>query len=141
MRTLSALLHYALAIVTLACGLAAGAWWLIASGPLQARADKPPAPIPPRIAESLERKAAREPERPKEPARPAMQQANVSLAVQQPAPQFRIRELARSPQIAQRKKSSRDQKDQKKERAPITPAAIEAGSAPAVTTARTDFPY
>jgi hypothetical protein len=138
MRTLSALLHYSLAVVTLACGLAAGAWWLIAPDPLQARADKSPAPIPPRIAESLERKAAREPEQPKEPAKPAMQQANVSLAVQ-PAPQFRIRDLVRSPQIAQRKKSRRDQKDQKKERAPIVP--VEAGPAQVVTTARTDFPY
>ena len=97
---------------------------------------------PPRIAESIERRMAREPERPREnaPAKPpAMQEASVSLAVQT-APQFKAREVIRVRQERQQQKQPR--RDQRKEKPPINSGRIEAHSGrAAVTTARTDFPY
>ena len=142
MRTPSSILFYTIAVVALTCGLSAGAWWLVTPGSVEAQPIRAPAPVPPRIAESIERRMAREPERPREnaPAKPpAMQEASVSLAVQA-APQFKAREVIRVRQERQLQKKSR--RDQRKEKPPIDSGRIEAHSGQAaVTTARTDFPY
>jgi len=141
MRTPSSILLYTIAVIALACGLPAGAWWLVTPGSVEAQPIRAPAPVPPRIAQSIERRMAREPQRPREnaPAKPAMQEASVSLAVQA-VPQFKAREVIRVRQERQQQKQSR--RNQRKEKPPINSGRIEAHSGrAAVTTARTDFPY
>ena len=98
MRALSSILLYAIAVIAPTCGLFAGASWLVTPGSLEAQPIRAPAPIPLRIAESIERRMTREPEWPREnaPAKPAMQEASVSLAVQA-APQVKVREVIRVP--------------------------------------------
>ena len=141
MRTPSSLVFYSIAVVALTCGLSAGARWLVTPGSVEAQPIRAPAPIPPRIAESIERRMARQPEQPREnaPAKPAMQEASVSLAIQA-APQFKAREVIRVPQEQQQQKKSR--RGQRKEKSSIDSDRLEAHSGQAaVTTARTDFPH
>ena len=68
MRTPSSILFYTIAVIALTCGLSAGAWWLVTPGSVEAQPIRAPAPVPPRIAQSIERRMAREPERPRENA-------------------------------------------------------------------------
>ena len=133
MKLAKTLLSYTLAIGVLCAGLIGGVMWLIQSGaaiPHEARA----ATIPPRIAESIERRKPipvqqSEPA----PARPAMTEANVSLA---PAPvhPIKIREL--NPPPKQHRKPRGETAV-----ANAAPAAAIRTAAPVVSTARTDVPF
>ena len=119
------------AIGVLCAGLIAGTLWLVQPG-AAVSGEPRVAPIPPRIAESIDRKKqlpvkAEEPK----PVKPAMKEANVSLT---PAPSqtSRIREL--SPPPKQMRKPRREHAVPTQEAAPVAPAAM-------VTTARTDVPF
>ncbi len=134
MMLLRTLLAYTCMIGVLCAGLIGGVTWLVQPGaavPHEAYV----APIPPRIADSIERKkpilvkAEPEPAKPVEPAQPAMQEQNASLA---PAPAFRIREL--TPQTKHPRKP-RERAIAQDARAALAP------SVSTVTTARSDFPY
>lgn len=133
MKLARTLLAYTLVIGVLCAGLINGVLWLVRPGPAishEARA----APIPPRIAESIERKkpilikeSEPEPAKPATTALPAMTEANVSLA---PAPvrSFNIRELAPA-------KPKRKPRENGVAESPAAPAPA------AISTARSDFPY
>lgn len=135
MKLAGTFLSYTLAVGILFAGLIGGVKWLVQSGPAishEARA----APIPPRIAESIERKkpipvqeSEPEPAKPAVTAMPAMTEASVSLA---PAPvrSFNIRELA----PAKPKRKPREHGVAESTAAPAPVAA-------AISTARSDFPY
>ncbi len=112
-------------------GLASGVTWLVQPDPghkTEARA----AVIPPRIADSIERK--KEPVRPvvAETPKPVMQEANVALTPA-PQPKFRIRDADSPPPRARQRRQARD--------ARAVSETAPAPAAPAVTTARTDFPH
>jgi len=134
MKLAGTLLSYALAVGVLCAGLIGGVLWLIQPGSAishEARA----ATIPPRIAESIERRKpipvqASEPA----PAKPVMTEANASLT---PAPvhQFKIRELNPPP------KQHRKPRGETAVAAASAPAAAIRTAAPAVSTARSDVPY
>ena len=127
------LLVYIFGIGILGAALIGGATWLIAPGPAVSHEARV-APIPPRLAESIERKKPLPVPEP-EPAKPAiketsaMTEAAVSLT---PAPvrSFKIRELNPPP---------------KKKRKPRGDSGVAQAAAPAaapvVSTARSDFPY
>jgi hypothetical protein len=131
MRLLARLLIYTAVVGVLAAGMVGGALWLIqpdATMMRQARA----APVPPRIADSIERRkplpvpvAAPAPE----PAKPPMQMAPVSLTHQ---PTLKTRDL--SPPPARKR-------DKRRENKPVVAEARPVSVPQAVTTARTDFPY
>jgi hypothetical protein len=131
MRLLGILLSYTAAIGVLCAALIGGTLWLVQPG-AAVSGEPRAAPIPPRIAESIERKKplpVKESE--PEPMKPAMTEANVSLA---PAPvqQFKIREL--SPPPKQARKPRRERSLPTQEAASAAPAAV-------VSTARTDVPF
>ena len=135
MKLAGTFLAYTLALGILFAGLLGGVMWLVRPGPAvshEARA----APIPPRIADSIERKkpipvkaSEPEPARPAAMATPAMTEANVSLAPA-PARSFNIRELA----PAKPKRRPREHGVAENRAAPAPAAA-------AISTARSDFPY
>ena len=89
--------------------------------------------IPTRIADSIERKKASIPQPETvalpEPAKPAMQEANVALTPA-PSPKYKVRELSAPP---------KKQRQRKQEQTPVEAPAAPVRSA--VTTARTDMPY
>lgn len=130
MRLARALLGYALALGVLCAALIGGATWLIAPGEAVSQTARP-APIPPRIADSIERKKpVPVHEAAPEPAKPAMTEAVVSLT---PAPvrSYKIRELTPPARPKRRPRTE-----------PVTAQAAPAlPAAPAVTTARSDVPY
>jgi hypothetical protein len=124
------LLLYTFAIGALCAALIGGGMWLITPGPAVSREARV-APIPPRLADSIERKKplpVRAPD--PEPAKPAMTEAAVSLT---PAPvrSYKIREL--TPPV-KRKRAPRGEQG-------VAQGTAPAAAAPAVTTARTDFPF
>lgn len=132
LRLAGIFLSYALGIGVLCAGLIGGVMWLVQPGAAvshEARA----APIPPRIAESIERK---KPiivhESAPEPVKPAMTEANVSLTPAS-APSFKIREL--TPPAKPKRRPRGDQGV-----AQAMPAEAPR-AAPVVTTARSDVPY
>jgi len=131
MRVLAGLLAYAAVVCLLAGGVIRGTLWLIEPDP-SIKWETKAAPIPPRIAESIERKkplpvpavAATS-----EPVKPVMQEAAASLTS---PPTFRIRELG--PPSPKKAKKRREQK-------PVVAEAPTTSVPQAVSTARTDFPY
>ena len=137
MKLAGILLAYALAVGVLFSTLAGGALWLVQPGPAVSQEARPP-PIPARIADSIARKKPFPVEEPKvaepKPVRPAMQEANVSLA---PAPVYssRVRRFGAPPQQTRKRRSE-----------PALARAAPAVSAPSspaapVSAARSDFPY
>jgi hypothetical protein len=140
MRTLAAVLAYTTAAVAMACGFVAVAAWLVAPDASALPVARAAPPIPPRIAESIERKMARLPEQARDssPApvstRPAMQEARVSLVLP-PAPEVKLRDR---PAPAQ----NRPRKAPLSQQAGTATAAVEVsgGTAP-VAAARGDIPY
>ena len=137
MKFVGILAGYLAAAGALFGALAGGVLWLIQPG--EATAEKRVAPIPPRIAESIERKSApMMPEpvavMPVSEAKPAMQEAPVALPHH-----YRIieREVA-LPNAVHRPATQ----PRKKTQASASPAAEPAPAATrAVSTARSDFPY
>jgi hypothetical protein len=130
MRLLGTLLSYTAAIGVLCAGLIGGTLWLVQPG-VAVSGEPRVAPIPPRIAESIDRKKPLPVKEEPEPVKPAMKEANVSLTPT-PIQQFRIREL--SPPPMQTRKPRRERAVPTQEAAPAAPAAV-------VTTARTDVPF
>jgi len=110
MHIATAMLGYLSVSVALASGLAGGALWLARPDASQ-RATSPAraAPIPPRIAESIERRRPL-PAPPAEPlavatpaaVRPTMQESNVALNPKPPI-KFVIRELSSPTQEAEKR--------------------------------------
>ena len=134
MKLAGTLLSYALAVGVLCAGLIGGVLWLIHPGAATSREARA-ATIPPRIAESIERRKpipvqASEPA----PAKPVMTEANASLT---PAPvhQFKIRELNPPP------KQHRKPRGETAVAAAAAPAAAIRTAASVVSTARSDVPY
>ena len=132
MKLARTLLSYLFALGLLCAALIGGAMWLIAPGPAVSHEARI-APIPPRLADSIERRKplpVQEPEHRPEPARPVMTEAAVSLT---PAPvrSFKIREL--SPPMKPKRKPRGEQG--------VAQAAAAATAAPLVSTARSDVPY
>ena len=131
MRFLARLLTYTAVVCVLAGGLFGGTLWLLQPDATMTRKARA-APIPPRIADSIERRnpmpvpvTAPAPE----PAKPVMVTAPASLT---PQPTFKVRDL-RPPVPPKRNK--------RRERTPVVAAAPPVALPQAVTTARTDFPY
>jgi hypothetical protein len=124
---------YVAIVAGLSLGLTYGALWLVSPDPDGQRVpDRPP--LPPRIADSIERKKEPPPSPPVVAAKPfvaepPMQEANVAL----PPPRQAVRELRVRPPSPKRppKPDARMQTQP----LPIVPAHGE------VTTARTDVPY
>ena len=117
------------AIGILCAGLIGGTLWLVQPG-IAVSNEPRVAPIPPRIAESIDRKKPLPVKEEPEPIKPAMKAANVSLT---PAPpQTRIRELSPPPKQTRKPRGERTVPTQ--EAAPAAPTAV-------VTTARTDVPF
>lgn len=142
MKLAGILLSYALAVGVLFSTLAGGAMWLLQAGPAISQEARP-APLPPRIADSIarkqpflvaERKVAEQKVEERAPVTPALQEANVSLA---PAPVYSagIRRLS-APVTPTRKRRGEPAL------ARAAPA-VSASSSPAVTVsaARSDSPY
>jgi hypothetical protein len=128
MRLARILVAY-LVLIAIVCGtLIAGTMWLIAPGTAVSQQTLIP-PIPPRIADSIERRKPLEVREP-EPVRPTMREANVSLT---PAPMrsYKIRELTPPP------KRKHQPREEKRARQVSPPASV----APVVSTARSDVPY
>jgi len=132
-----AMLGYLAAAAALAGGLAGGVLFLARSGDSQAAAPQRVAPIPPRIAESLERRKPFPAPPITAPAAPTqvgisstMQESHVALI--RTSPKFVLRELPSPPR--KRRKQSAPQ---------ASTAAFAQGAPPAsvVTTARSDNPY
>ena len=118
MRFLARLLVYTAIVGALAGGMVGGTLWLVQPGATMTREARA-APIPPRIADSIERK------RPV----PVAALAPVSLTHQ---PAFKIRDL--SPPPAQKR-------NKRRERKPVVAESSPVSLPQAVTTARTDSPY
>jgi len=134
MRLAGTLLSYAFAIGVLCAGLIGGVMWLVQPGAATSHEVRA-APIPPRIADSIERrKPIPVQESEPAPAKPVMTDANVSLT---PAPvrPFKIRELNPPP------KQHRKPRGETAVAAASAPAAAIRTAAPAVSTARSDVPY
>jgi hypothetical protein len=135
MRTILAMLFYLGGAAALAAGLGASASWLTRADATAASPQRTPI-IPPRIAESIERKKAVLPEPPKEVSvmrpvsQPAMNVAPVALI--QTAPKVRMRERP----AALSKRATRKPRRQEA----IEPPHVASFAAP-LPTARTDFPY
>jgi len=130
MRVLAALFAYTAVVCLLAGGLIWGTLWLVEPDPT-IKLERQAAPIPPRIAESIERKkplpvpaVTATPE----PVKRVMQEASASLTNQ---PIAKIRELSPPPKKAKKRREQ-------------NPVVAEAPTIPVpqtVSTARTDFPY
>ena len=128
MKSFGRLLAYLVVTGGILFGLAGGMMWLVHPDARSKEEARAPV-IPPRIADSIERK--REPARPVEPEtpKPVMREASVALTPA-PQPKLAIREMSPPPRARPRK---------------VAPEGRTADPAPApaaiVTTARTDFPY
>jgi hypothetical protein len=94
MGTLFAIVGYLVVSPLMLFGLTEGARWIAKPDPtLTVAAPRPPSVIPPRIAESIERKKPFVPDpRPSEDAKPVMIESYVSLP--KDTPKVRIREVA-----------------------------------------------
>lgn len=134
-RSLAILAAYLLVSAGVLGGLLSGVFWLVQSEPTMAREQRP-APIPPRIAESIERKRVPPPPVVKEPEpiKQAMQEAEVALT--QPPRKVQIRDLAPPPV---KRKPRRDERALASREAPAPQEA--SASVRAVSTARSDSPY
>jgi hypothetical protein len=134
-RSLAILAAYLLVSAGALAGLLSGVFWLVQSEPTMAREQRP-APIPPRIAESIERKLVPPPPVVKEPEpiKQAMQEAEVALT--QPPRKVQIRDLAPQPV---KRKPRRDERALASREAPAPQGAP--ASVRAVSTARSDSPY
>jgi hypothetical protein len=139
-RSLAILAVYLLVSAGLLGGLFGGVFWLVQSEPAIAREQRS-APIPPRIAESIERKLVPLPPVVKEPEpikqamqEQAMQEAQVALP--QTPRKVQIRELAPQPV---KRKPRRDERAVALREAPA-PQDVSAIVRP-VSTARSDSPY
>jgi hypothetical protein len=135
MRVLAILFGYVVSTAALAAALIGGTFWLVQADPSLTPEAKA-APIPPRIAESIERKkvpiAAAEPV----PVKAPMLEANVALTTQ-PAPKITIRELSLLPPAKKRKA-----KVPSKERAVAVSDETRPESHPlTVSTNRNESPY
>jgi hypothetical protein len=133
MNLATSLLRYVVAAAVLAGGLAGSIAWLIKTDNVPVAQAKP-APLPPRIADSIERKKTVIPVAPVVsspiPTKPVLQEANVALRPERGTRQV-IRELA----PVSRDKAKRQQRS-------TTARAVETKQpASVVTTARTDVPY
>jgi hypothetical protein len=133
MKLAGILLSYAIAIGVLFSTLVGGVMWLVQPGPAisqEARA----VPIPPRIVDSIERKKPIPvEERRPEPVKPAMQEANVSLA---PAPVHSTKIREPSAPVTQARKRRSEQVVARE-----APAVSASSPARTVSTARSDFPH
>ena len=137
MNTFTTLISYTVAVGVLVGGSVGGALWLGRSDPTVKHAARVP-PIPPRIAESIERKRVPEPARPlgpvpaavTEPAlvKPVMLEANVALT-HMPA---KIKVRALSARSVKRKPPRQ-----------VQAAVLQTGASPvrAITIGRSDSPY
>jgi|GEM_PF-6406248 len=137
MRLLGIIAAYIGASAALFGGLIGGVLWLIKADPTVAQEQRT-APIPPRIAESIERKSAQfaqpavvEPA----PVKPVMQEAPVALT--QTPRRVQIRDLA-PPRAVERKPRAHERKIAASARGPSQEVSSVRA---AVTTARTDSPY
>ena len=132
MRTILLMLTYSAAAGALMFGMAGAVNWLIAPDPTLAAPARAAAPVPRRIADSIERKNAPlpEPDKAASVMRPVMQEAPVALT--QPAPQLKIREPSSPPSRKTTKRKPRNE--------PMISASQDAPARPHPT-ARTDFPY
>lgn len=137
MKTLLALLGYAVVATLLMGVLSGGVFWLIRPDPSLMREAKA-APIPPRIAESIERKRMPEPVATptsvRAPIQEPMHEANVAL--RQPATKITIRELGPRPT------------DKRKRKARVGRTVTSFGdifdsraTSPSIPMGRSDFPY
>jgi hypothetical protein len=128
---------YVAIVVGLSLTLASGVRWLVSPDPAAARVTYTP-PIPPRIADSIERKKELPPPPPPvvatapAMAQPAMQNANVALHPP-PRPREVIRELRVRPPGA--KPRVKPDERLQAQAPPVVPARE------VVTTARSDVPY
>jgi hypothetical protein len=134
-RSLAILAAYLLVSAGALGGLLSGVFWLIQSEPTMAREQRA-APIPPRIAESIERKLVPPPPIVKEPEpiKQAMQEAEAALP--QAPRRVEVRDLAPQPV---KRKPRRDERALASQEAPApqeAPARVRA-----VSTARSDSPY
>lgn len=138
-RSLAILLAYVVVSAGLIGGLLSGVLWLVQPGPTVAQEPRA-APIPPRIAESIERKLAPPPApvavKEPEPVKPAMQEAQVSLT--SATPRVQIRDLAPPPPV--KRKPRRDERTIASQRA-SAPQEASSASARVVSTGRSDSPY
>jgi hypothetical protein len=134
-RSLAILAAYLLVSAGLLGGLLSGVFWLVQSDPTIAREQRS-VPIPPRIAESIERKLVPPPPVVKEPEpiKQAMQEAEVALP--QTPRKVQIRDLAPQPV---KRKPRRDERAVALREAPA-PQEASAIVRP-VSTARSDSPY
>jgi hypothetical protein len=137
MKLAGILLFYTVAVGILFSTLAGGVIWLIRPGPAVSQEARP-APIPPRIADSIERRkpfpvAQPTEERKPEPVRPVLREANVSLA---PAPVY-------STEIRQLRPPAPQTRARRGERALAREIPAVSASAPAATVSagRSDSPY
>jgi hypothetical protein len=134
-RSLAILAAYLLVSAGALGGLLSGVFWLVQSEPTMAREQRQ-APIPPRIAESIERKrvpplaVVKEPE----PIKQVMLEAQVALP--QTPSKVQIRDLAPQPV---KRKPRRDERPLASREAPALQEA--SASVRAVSTARSDSPY
>jgi hypothetical protein len=144
MRALSTLVGYVAVVAVLVSGLMGGVFWLVRPDPSLSEPARVAA-IPPRIAESIERKApipvaAPEPvpERASMPNPAPMREQNVSLTL---PPPVTIRELSAPPPA---KKTKRAKPGERPTTAVAESAPVPAEAPvprPAVSTARSDVPY
>lgn len=104
MKTLLTLLGYLAGTAALAGSLMGGVFWLIQPDPSLLREAKA-APVPPRIAESIERKKTPEPV--VEPVKVPLVEASVALTMPSVA-KIRIRELVRPPANKQNRQPRND---------------------------------
>jgi hypothetical protein len=112
-------------------GLASGVWWLVTPDPsLQRPSEAKASPIPPRIAESIERKVPVPVQQPAPigaaPPAPPMQEAPVSLVM---------------PKLVEPKRSYRAVKVTRGTKSREEKPSVQSYVVPAVTSHRTDFPF
>jgi hypothetical protein len=133
-KLIAILLCYLAATSVLASALLGGVFWLIRTDPTES-APARVAAIPPRIADSIERRKmvlpAPEPQVPPAPVRP-MQEANVALKQPPPAARWVIRELTPSRPNGRRARSLGQP--------PVRASAEAIAPAYAVTTGRDENP-
>jgi len=143
MRLLGTLAAYLAVTATLFGGLVGGVLWLVRSDPTVAHAQRS-GPIPPRIAESIERKTAPPPQqfvrqpvavKEPEPVKPVMYEAQVALT---PASRnVQVRERATQTRV--KRKPRRPERAIAAHTAP--PQEASSASTRSVSTARSDSPY
>lgn len=141
MKLLALLLTYLGVSAGLFAGLIGGVLWLVRPDPTIAQERRVP-PIPPRIADSVERKTAPPAVTPAaltetkvapEPVNPAMQEADAALT--QAPRKVQIRETKPRPPIKRKPRDGRSIASHEAAPAPEAPAPI------VRPLARTDFPY